>query len=99
MRPSDSLKAYIGYFQSQLANVHNCSEDAFAIAFISGLRITYPLYKHLVKYNHLLDRGSIPSPIYIQLKEAVKSSASLSFNRDDDGTKLKLQHGGPSVDL
>ena len=50
MRPSDSLKAYIGYFKNQLAKVHNCSEDASTLAFISGLRITHPLYKHLVKY-------------------------------------------------
>ena len=51
MRPSDSLKAYIGYFQDQLAKVHNCSEDASALAFINGLQITLPLYKHLVKHN------------------------------------------------
>jgi len=51
MRPFDNLKTYTGYFQNQLAKVHNCNEDAFALAFISGLRITHPLCKHLVKYN------------------------------------------------
>ena len=50
MRPSDSLKAYIGYFQNQLAKVHNYSEDASALAFISELWVTNLLYKHLVKY-------------------------------------------------
>jgi len=51
MRPSDSLKAYIGYFQNQLANAHNYNEDASTLTFISGLQITHPLYKHLMKYN------------------------------------------------
>ena len=51
MRSSNSLKTYIGYFQNQLAKVYNCSEDASTLAFISGLRVTHPLYKHLVKYN------------------------------------------------
>ena len=46
MRLSDSLKAYIGNFQNQLAKVHNCSEDAPTLAFINGLRVTHPLYKH-----------------------------------------------------
>ena len=47
----DNLKTYVGYFQNQLVKVHNCSKDASALAFISVLRITHPLYKHLVKYN------------------------------------------------
>ena len=51
MWPSDSLKAYISYFQNQLAKVHNFSEDASALAFISRPRVTYPLYKHMMKYN------------------------------------------------
>jgi len=51
MRYSDSLKAYIGYFQNQLTKVYNCSEEASAFAFTSGLRVIHMLYKHLVKYN------------------------------------------------
>ena len=51
MRPSDNLKAYIGYFQNQLAKVHNCNEDASILAFISGLQVIHLLYKLLVKYN------------------------------------------------
>ena len=51
MKPSDSLKVYISYFQNQLVKVHNCNDDASALAFISGLRVTHLLYKHLVKYN------------------------------------------------
>jgi len=100
MRHSDSLKTYIGYFQNQLAKVHNYSEDASAPAFISGLRITHPLYKHLVKYN--VTRWSevlYRAQPYIQLEEAMKSSANPSFNRGEDRTKLKPQHGGPSIDF
>ena len=51
MRPSDSLKVYVGYFQNHLVKVHNCGEDAPTLMFIMGLRVTHPLYKHLVKYN------------------------------------------------
>jgi len=29
----------------------------------------------------------------------MKNSANPSFNRDDDGTKLKPQHGDPSIDI
>ena len=75
MRPSNSLKAYIGYFQNQLVKIHNYSEDAYALAFISGLRVTHPLYKHLVKYN--VTRWSeilYQVQSYIQLEKAMKSS-------------------------
>ena len=47
MRQGDSLKSYIGYFRSQLVKIFNCGEDVSALAFISGLEISHPLYKHL----------------------------------------------------
>ena len=75
MRPSNSLKAYIGYFQNQLAKVHNCSEDAFAFVFINGLWVTHLMYKYLVKYN--ITRWSeilYGAQSYIQLEEIMKSS-------------------------
>ena len=98
MRPSDSLKAYIGYFQNQLVKVHN-SEDASVLAFISGLRITHPLYKHLVKYNiSCWSKVLYQAQLYIQLEEAMKSSVNSSFNRGDDGIKLK-QHESSFVDF
>ena len=79
MRPSDSLKAYIIYFQNQLVKVHNCSEDASSLAFISRLQISHLLYKHLVKYNftHLSEVLYQAQP-YIQLEEAMKDSANPS---------------------
>ena len=88
MRPSDSLKAYISYFQNQLAKVHDCSEDASVLTFISGLRVTHPLYKHLVKHN--VTRYSevlYQAQPYIQLEELMKSSVNPPFNRRDDGIK------------
>jgi len=82
--------------QSHLAKVQNCSEDTSAFVFISELRITHPLYKYLVKYNVTRWSEVIyrPQP-YIQLEEAMKVFANLSFHRDNDETKLKPPHGGP----
>ena len=90
MKSSYSLKAYIGYFQNQLAKVHNCSEGASVLMFISGLLVTQPLYKHLMKHNatrwsEVLYRARP----YIQLKEAMKSFTNQSFNHGDDGAKPK----------
>ena len=50
MRPCDSLKSYISYFQNQLSKVPNCGEDVFALAFISGLQVSHLPYKHLLKH-------------------------------------------------
>jgi len=51
MRQRDNLKSYIGYFQIQLATVLNCAEDVSALAFISELQVSHPLYKHILKHN------------------------------------------------
>ena len=51
MRLDDSLKSYIGYFQSQLAKVPSCSEDDSTFAFISSLQVSHPLYKHLLEHD------------------------------------------------
>ena len=99
MSPSDSLKAYIGYFQNQLAKIQNCSDDVSALAFISGPRVTHMMYKHLVKYNITSwSEALYGAQSYIQLEEAMKSFANSSFNCGDDGAKLKPQHGDPFVD-
>ena len=49
MKPRESLKNYVNYFKSQMALVYNCNEDVATAAFISGLQVTYPFYKYLVK--------------------------------------------------
>jgi len=51
MRQEDSLKSYINLFQSQLTKVSNCGEEVSTFTFISGLQVTHPLYKHLLKHN------------------------------------------------
>jgi len=51
MRQRDSLKSYISFFQSQLVKLPYCSDDVFALAFISGLQVSHPMYKHLLKQN------------------------------------------------
>ena len=51
MKPEESLKNYVSYFQSQMVLVYNCNEDVAAAAFISGLQVTYSFYKYLVKNN------------------------------------------------
>ena len=51
MRPNDIHKSYIGYYQNQLAKVPNYGEDVSALAFISKLQVSHPLYKHLLKHD------------------------------------------------
>ena len=62
MRQSDSLKSYIAFFQSQRVKVPNCSKDVSALAFISGLQVSHPMYKYLLKHNVTLEeRGLVTS--------------------------------------
>jgi len=49
MKPGESLKNYVNYFQSQSALVYNCNDDVATAAFISGLQVTHSFYNHLVK--------------------------------------------------
>ena len=49
MKVGESLKSYINYFQSQMALIYNCNEDVVTAAFVSGLQVTNPFYKNLVK--------------------------------------------------
>ena len=49
MKFVESLKNYINYFQSQMSLLYNCNEDVDDAAFINGLQITNPFYKHLMK--------------------------------------------------
>ena len=39
MKPTESLKHCVSYFQSQMALVYNYNEDVAAVAFISGLQL------------------------------------------------------------
>ena len=51
MRPSDSFKLYIDYFQNHLAKVPNCGEDVSALTFIRRSQVSHLLYKHLLKHD------------------------------------------------
>ena len=60
---------------NQLTNVSHCGEEVAAPAFIKGLQVSHPLYKHLLKHNiakmsEVLTRAQL----YIQLEEAMKAS-------------------------
>jgi len=50
MRKCDSLKSYIGYFQSQLAKVPNCVEASLHLHSSTGCKSLTSLYKHLMKH-------------------------------------------------
>jgi len=95
MRPGDSFKFYINFFQSQLTKVSNCDEKVYALAFISGLQVTHPLYKHLLKHVTKMSEALSGAQSYIQLREAMKASSNNSAKPSDDGTKLKSIREAP----
>ena len=73
MRQGDSLKFYLGYFQNQLTMVLNCDEDISALTFISGLQVSHPLYKHLIKHDVTrISEVLFRAQPYIQLEEDMK---------------------------
>jgi len=79
IRQSDILKSYIGYFQSQLAKVPNCGEDISALAFFSGLQVSHPMYKYLIRHNITqMSKVLSQAQSYIQLEEAMKTSTNHS---------------------
>ena len=49
MKSGERLKNYVNYFKSQMALVYNYNEDLATASFISGLQVTNPFYKYLVK--------------------------------------------------
>ena len=79
MRPGDSLKSYISFLRGQLAKVSNCDEVS-ALAFINGLQVTHPLYKHLLKHNVAkMSEVLSHAQSYIQLEEAMKAFSNHSM--------------------
>ena len=62
--------SYINFFQGQLTKVSNYGEEVFALASISKLQVTHPLYKHLMKYNIVkMSKVLFQAQPYIQLEE------------------------------
>jgi len=77
MKFRESLKYYANYFQSQMALVYNCIKDVAVAAFISGLQVTNPFYKHVVK-NDVTKMRSIlvRAQKCIQIEEATQAASS-----------------------
>ena len=45
VKPGESLKNYVTYFQSHMVLMYNCNEDVAVATFISGLQVTHSFYK------------------------------------------------------
>ena len=96
MRQRDSLKLYINFFQNQLTKFSNCGKEVSTLAFISGLQVTYPLYKHLLKHNVAKTSEVLfQAQSYIQLEEAKKASSNHSAKPGDGGEKSKPLYEAP----
>ena len=67
-------------------------ERASALVFISGLQVTHPLYKHLLKNNiaKMSEALSWAQPS-IQLDEAMKTSPSIKPSEDRKKSKSALE--------
>jgi len=46
MKPEESLKYYVSYFQSQIVLVNNCNDDMVVAAFVSGLQVFHSSIKY-----------------------------------------------------
>ena len=93
MRQSDNLESYIDFFQNQLVKIPNCGEDVSALAFISEMQVSHPLYKHLLKHNVTqMSEVLSPTQLYIKLEEATKTSFNHTTKYGDDGGKSKSSH-------
>jgi len=51
MKPGETLKCYISYFQNQMTMIYNCSDDVTIVSFIARLQTDHFVYKHLVKQD------------------------------------------------
>jgi len=90
MRPEDSLKYYINFFQNQLSKISNYGKEVSTLAFVSGLQVTHPLYKHLLKHNvsKMSEVLSRAQPC-IQLEEAINASSNYP-TKPSDRSKVEV---------
>ena len=97
-RQRDSLKSYINLFQSQLIKVSSYGEEVFALAFISGLHVANPLYKHLLKHNIAkMSKVLYETQPYIQLEEAMKAFSNHSVKPGIGGGSRSLHTKLPTM--
>jgi len=93
MSQSDSLKSYIGYFQSQLAKVSNCGDDVSALSFIRGLQVSHLLYKYFSKHNVTqMSEVLFRAQLYIQREEAMKTYSNHTAKSGGHRGKSKSPH-------
>ena len=90
MKPRETLKCYISYFQNQMVMIYNCSDDVAAVAFIIWLQTDHFFYKHLVKHDitntkEILSRAQK----YVQLEEATWGSTTRPPKQESDIEKRK----------
>ena len=77
MKPRESLKNYVSYFQRQMALVYSYNEDVTAAMFISELQVTHSFYKHLVKNDVTKMRDILNrAQKYMQIEEATQAATS-----------------------
>ena len=79
MKPRESLKHYVSYYQSQTALAYNRNDDVAATSFVSGLQVTHSFHKHLVKYEvtkikEILSRAQK----YIQIEDVTRRAVNRS---------------------
>jgi len=88
MKPEESLKNYVNYFQSQMTLVYNCNDDVIVAAFINGLQVFHSFYKYLVKHKvtRMLDIISRVQK-YIQIEDATRDKTSCFLKRENKGEK------------
>ena len=72
--------------------IYNCNEDVAAAAFISGLQVTNPFYKHLVKNDVIKMRDIlVRTQKYIQKEEATRATSNRLPRQGSEADKPKLQ--------
>jgi len=83
MKPGESLRSYVNYFQRQMALVYNYNEDVAAAAFISRPQITLSFYmrpvkKYVTKMRDIL----IQVQEHTQIKKAIQCATNRPPNKN-----------------
>jgi len=79
MKPGESLKHYVSYFQSQMALMYNCNDNMVSATFINGLQVSYSFYKYLVKHEVTRMRNILSqAQKYMQIEDATRDETSCS---------------------
>ena len=89
--------SYLNFFENQLTKVSNSGKEVAALAFISGLQVSCPLYKHLLKHNIAkMSEILTNAQPYIQLKKMMKASSDHPVKPSDGGEMSKSPYEAPN---